>query len=290
MAAGTRGARGYAWVNWLVFYAFQPTAASRSYIERWGAEQVMLYSTIDAAFTWYFFFAGWTLSYAALLAIARTRAAHHAAARAAQASHEAEMRALRYQLNPHFLFNTLNLLAALIMDDRKDEADQTIVDLADMLRMMLDERHSDSVALSQELEWQKIYLGLEARRFEGRLNVEYRCDDAVRNELVPLLITQPLAENSIKHGLLTSGAMTVSIKAERQGSEVVISFANDMDESGNAKSTSGYGIGHANIKERLNLFYGPAATFVTTKAPGRFEAIIRFPAAKVNSASGMELR
>lgn len=267
----------YGALNWLVFYAVDPASIQQGYVERWGADQVMLYSTIDATFSWYFFFAGWTLAYAALLAMARSKAAHAQSMSAAITSHDAQMRALRYQLNPHFLFNTLNVLASLVMEDRKDDADQMIVDLAAMLRLMLDERASDFTTLEQELAWQRAYLELEARRFEGRMKVELFCDQETKQEPVPLLITQPLAENAVRHGLRNAGHVTVAISAKQKDGELVITFENEIDPVRTASASAGHGIGLSNIRERLALIYGSRAYVETSYANDRFRATIHLP-------------
>src|SRR5690606_40575321 len=113
----------------------------------------------------------------------------------------AELRSLRYQVNPHFLFNTLNSLSTLVMRSQPGEAERMILNLSKFYRTSLSADPLEDVALSEEVHLQNLYLDIEAVRFPERLKVEIDIPDELLGVLVPGLILQPLAENAIKHGV-----------------------------------------------------------------------------------------
>ena len=117
---------------------------------RWGYAAVFRYAVIDTSVSWFFFFGGWAILYLFLRTAARSSAAEHASA-------QAQLRALRYQINPHFLFNALNALAELVQTGRSDEADRMILDLSALLRRMLDDVDAvPDVSLAEEIDLQRL--------------------------------------------------------------------------------------------------------------------------------------
>ena len=186
---------------------------------------------------------------------------------------EARLDALQRQINPHFLFNTLNSIASLVR--RKPElAREMIVKLGNILRALLKE-HDSYLPLSEELKFTDDYLDIEVVRFGAdKLRVEKQIDERTLQVLVPSILLQPLIENSIKHGLeprLKGG--TVTLRSRLEGDRVRIEVANDGVGMGarpaSALSRAGAGIGMKNVRERLEVLYGNQASFSVVSNPGR---------------------
>jgi two-component system LytT family sensor kinase len=171
-------------------------------------------------------------------------------------AHSAQLRSLRYQLNPHFMFNTLNSVAALIAGERADQAEQMVETLADFLRASLALDPNDDLTLEKELELQSLYLSIESARFSDRLTVETRLAADVRDALVPSLILQPIVENAIKHGVARNPSpSTIRIEADRRGDRLEIEVSNAVPEKG-ARALGGTRVGLANVARRIALRYG----------------------------------
>ena len=186
---------------------------------------------------------------------------------------EARLDALQRQINPHFLFNTLNSIASLVR--RKPElAREMIVKLGNILRALLKE-HDSYLPLSEELKFTDDYLDIEVVRFGAdKLRVEKQIDERTLQVLVPSILLQPLIENSIKHGLeprLKGG--TVTLRSRLEGDRVRIEVADDGVGMGarpaSALSRAGAGIGMKNVRERLEVLYGNQASFSVVSNPGR---------------------
>ena len=184
-------------------------------------------------------------------------------------AHVAQIKALRYQLNPHFLFNTLNSIAALIGKRRSDDAERMLESLSDFLRSTLKMDSEKEIPLAKEIELQSLYLDIEKTRFPVRLQVSIDVPPALRDALVPNLITQPLVENSIKYGVARS--------SERVNLEIVAREVNGQlslqirDDGGNADGPTpqwGTRTGLRNVSERLSLHFGAAAKLTAGPRPG----------------------
>ena len=141
-----------------------------------------------------------------------------AALKAAALAQEAQLKMLRYQLNPHFLFNTLNAISTLILDNQNRTANHAVTRLSEFLRYTLDQDPMKKVTLRQELEALELYLGTERLRFGERLRLEYAIEDASLEALVPSLLLQPLLENSLKYAISTreQGGL-IRIESRRRG-------------------------------------------------------------------------
>ncbi len=194
--------------------------------------------------------------------------------RAAQLS---ELRALRYQLNPHFLFNTLNSLSALVMTGRRDEAEAMILNLATFYRSSLTSDPSGDVPLADEIAVQRLYLDIESVRFPDRLSVNIDVPEDLANAAVPGLILQPLVENAIKHGVARSTKpVAIHLSARVEGDQLILSVADDAP--GTARPAEGNGIGQTNVRDRLFARYGAAAVVETLPgATGGYVARLSFP-------------
>ena len=186
---------------------------------------------------------------------------------------EARLDALQRQINPHFLFNTLNSIASLVRV-KPEMARQMTVKLANILRALLKD-HDTYVPLSEELSFTDDYLDIEVVRFGAdKLRVEKEIDPRTLEVLVPSILLQPLIENSIKHGLeprLKGG--TVTLRSSMNGDRVLIEVADDGVGMGNRPASAlrrtGAGIGMKNVRERLEVLYGNQARFEVVSNPGR---------------------
>jgi len=186
---------------------------------------------------------------------------------------EARLDALQRQINPHFLFNTLNSIASLVRM-KPELARQMTVKLANILRALLKD-HDSYVPLSEELSFTDDYLDIEVVRFGAeKLRVMKEIDPRTLGILVPSILLQPLIENSIKHGLqprLNGG--TVILRSRLEGDRVLIEVADDGVGMGNrpasALNRDGAGIGMKNVRERLEVLYGNQARFSVESNPGR---------------------
>jgi two-component system LytT family sensor kinase len=186
---------------------------------------------------------------------------------------EARLDALQRQINPHFLFNTLNSIASLVRI-KPELARQMTVKLANILRALLKD-HDSTVPLSEELKFTDDYLDIEVVRFGAdKLRVEKEIDPRTLNILVPSILLQPLIENSIKHGLeprINGG--TVTLRSRLEGDHMTIEVEDDgvgiVNRPRTALNRSGAGIGMKNVQERLDVLYGNQARFSVVSNPGR---------------------
>lgn len=186
---------------------------------------------------------------------------------------QARLEALRTQLNPHFLFNTLNAVSALVERDPKGTR-RMIARLSDLLRYTLEESTEPEVPLDEELEMLGEYTELMQIRFQGRLGVTFEIEDAARRGLVPSLILQPILENAFKHGV--SGMVEqgrISVRAWRRDNDLVVVIADNGPGPGD-----GEGIGLSNTSARLEAMYGERAQVRLARgSTGGTEATIVLP-------------
>jgi hypothetical protein len=223
----------------------------------------------DGLVTWYFFFAAWASFYIAISSAARLRAAERRAAGAERDAQEAQLRALRYQVNPHFLFNTLNSLSSLVMARRDEEAEAMIVNLSAFFRSSLALDPSEDITLAQEIEFQQLYLDIEKARFPRRLKVRVDVPTDLRGARVPPLILQPLVENAIKHGVArTAEPVRLTVAAREEDARLILVVENDRGPAETAKDEHGTGVGLVNVCERLAARFGAEATCEHGPLPG----------------------
>ena len=213
-----------------------------------------------------------------IVAFEASREAERRALQFEIASREAELRALRAQIHPHFLFNSLNSINALIAT-KPEEARQLSVRLADFLRRSLTVGSREAIPLAEELDLAEQLLSIERVRFGDRLSHVVVADDAARACPVPPLVLQPLVENAVTHGIaqmLDGGE--VHIEAERRGEELRIAIVNPRDiESPGRKGT---GIGLQNVKRRLFALHGNAAEVRVVPGDSSFRVELRLPAGR----------
>ncbi|UCG87896.1 MAG: histidine kinase [Gemmatimonadota bacterium] len=192
----------------------------------------------------------------------RLRERELAATRLSAQLAQAQMQALRMQLNPHFLFNALNSIAMLVRDSKRDTAVDTLEGLGDLLRYVLEDSANQEVKLQHEIEFIRRYLAIEQIRFQDRLAVEIDADHDTLEALVPNLVLQPIVENAIRHG--TAGplaASTVTVAARTEGGSLRLSVVDDGPGFSSAPAgRGGTGLGIANTRKRLAQMYGERAS------------------------------
>lgn len=193
---------------------------------------------------------------------------------------EAQLENLRLQLQPHFLFNTLNTISSVMYEDVK-AADQMVTQLSDLLRLTLRASRTHEILLADELKITQLYLDLMQKRYEEKLRVRYAIDPALNDSLVPQLILQPLLENALRHGMKASGeAIDVSVEARRENGSLILKVADSGTGFGLAAPTAafGRGVGLSNIRDRLAQLYGDRQSFsIANRAGGGAEVALRLP-------------
>lgn len=221
---------------------------------------------LDIAVTWLFFFIGWSAFYIASQAQAAALGAQRRLADAEGAAQAAQVRALRYQVNPHFLFNTLNSLSSLVMTGRTDRAETMLLALSTFFRTSLSLDPSADVSLSEEIALQRLYLDIEMARFPDRLTVEIDVPPELEHCRLPALLLQPIIENAIKYGVSKSRkAILIRIQARHLDNHcLVVEVSNRLKHGGKdelpAATHEGTGLGLANVCQRLEARWGNRAS------------------------------
>ncbi|HYY59057.1 MAG TPA: histidine kinase [Pyrinomonadaceae bacterium] len=182
---------------------------------------------------------------------------------------QAQLQALRLQLQPHFLFNALNTISTVIYEDVR-LADRMIARLSDLLRLALRNSSAQEVTLQEELEFLNLYLELMRARFEERLVVHFHVEPEAEKALVPQLILQPLVENSIRHAALpASGTVMIDVSARRSNGALLLEVSdNGPGIRKERQAVTGDGIGLSNTAERLSQLYGSEHRFSLQSSPG----------------------
>ncbi|MFW2831225.1 sensor histidine kinase [Sphingomonas sp. ID0503] len=194
---------------------------------------------------------------------------------------QARLTALRFQINPHFLFNTLNSISSLVVTDRPEEAELMIDRLAEFLRASLSSESQEMVPLGEELATIDAYIEIETVRFGDRLGYEVDCPPGLSEVMVPSFILQPLVENAVKYAVAASPAgATIRVSAWREDGTLRIAIVDDG--LGVPEHREGYastGLGVDNVRERLVAVFGKEATLATRKLDPGFEALLCMPVA-----------
>jgi hypothetical protein len=259
----------FAAFNYFMFYVYAPLDAASMRDPRWAGMdplEMAIKTIAETSLSWYFLYAAWSALYVALSFAAQLRAADRRAAVLEREAQDAQLRALRYQINPHFLFNTLNSLSSLVLSQRTDTAERMIMNLSTFFRTTLSADPTADVSLEEEIKLQRLYLDIEQIRFPDRLRIEVDVPEPLLSARVPVLLLQPVVENAVKYGVARSrAAVTIRIVAFEEAGRLHIKVKDDgevpgelpsEDDGGAGAST---GVGMRNVCDRLVARYGVQA-------------------------------
>ena len=223
----------------------------------------------------------WSAFCSAILYAAQLQERERSLLQAQVLAREAELKMLRYQINPHFLFNTLNAVSALIVTGQTMAADAMISKLARFFRNALSRESTAKVTLTEELRVQLEYLNIELTRFPDRLSWSTHIEPGLDKALVPHLILQPLFENAIKHGVARSSApVELQLSAARSSGQLILTLGNEAKTvrlKPDLQGAAGEGVGLENVARRLENFYGSEAALSVVQREGRFTVELRLP-------------
>jgi two-component system LytT family sensor kinase len=274
LAAGLAigGSLLWAVVNTLVFYAYKPVMPFK------GSSTELLIAALFNVTGMIWSFIAWC---AVVFAMGYDEEVREKTLRLVQTqalAAESQNQMLRYQINPHFLFNTLNALSSLILQKDTERAEKVVLSLSKFLRVSLEKDPRDKISLADEIETQRQYLPIEEIRFGDRLRFEEATPADLADALVPSLILQPLVENAVKYGVARStGPVRVTIAAEAHDGRLRVTVADDGAHDIDADPVR-LGVGLENVRRRLEALYGDAGRL--TCGPGAergFTAAIELP-------------
>ncbi len=254
--AAVPASAAYAALNYTFFYLLNPLDAMQ-----WDDTRELDFAkaVIESSFGWYWFFCAWAAFYLALRYASEVRNAERRLAAWRAEAQSAQIRALRYQVNPHFLFNTLNSLSTLILKQRTDDAEKMLLNLSKFLRKTLTGDPEEPITLAEELEHQRLYLEVEKARFGERLNFEFRLAPGTETLFVPPMILQPIIENAIKYAVApTHGHVDITIDARERHDRLEI-IVSDTGTTAPGPLDNGLGTGLRNVRARLAAAHGNAA-------------------------------
>ncbi len=288
----------YSALNWFVFEALAPPphvrtrpAAPSPAIANTPPETVdvgrppehemsAFKSIAENAANGYFFVVAWAALFLSLRYAGEVRVLERRSADLRAAAQNAELRALRYQVNPHFLFNTLNSLSSLILTGKREQSERMILNLATFFRTSLSGDPTEDVSLAEEIALQRLYLDIEAVRFRDRLLIQIDLPQGLAAAQVPGLILQPLIENAVKHGVSRSvRPVTVRVSAAERENRLVLRVDNSTVEGPCDQGRSeGNGVGLRNVRDRLAARFGDEGRCVWgSPEPGRFVVELTMP-------------
>jgi len=238
----------------------------------------------DIALGRYFLLLAWAALYLALGYAETARAAERREGEYRRAAKSAELRSLRYQVNPHFLFNTLNSLSALVLTGKTAAAETMIQTISTFYRRSLAGDPTADVPLAEEIRLQRLYLEIETVRFPERLKTRFDISEDLESACVPGMILQPLVENSVKHAVATlARPVTITLAAREEHGRLVLTVSDDgpgtpHDPGASRPSAGGgCGIGLQNVRDRLAARFGSEASVVSGATGTGYATIIRFP-------------
>jgi len=279
-------AAGYLWLQTRA-YIYSGWIESTKEMKDWhekAGEAAELYQTVSYMETFtsaWTVMVAWSILYFFIKYYQIFQEVQKSALKSAAMAHEAQLKMLRYQLNPHFLFNTLNAISTLILEKQTEPANRMVTRLSSFLRYSLDNDPMQKITLEQELVALKLYLDIEKVRFEERLNLDLDIGDQASQALIPSLLLQPLVENAVKYGIARSeqgGGLRIAARV----------FAGDLllelsDDGPGVELVDGLipnatGVGLRNTRERLQELYGSKHSFrLSETSPHGLTVNIRIP-------------
>lgn len=258
----------YSLANYLVFYRFAPL---------WGPYSWREGLLVAEGGAWVLLL--WTTLYFAIQAYGEAYAARLKLAEASQAELRARYQTLTAQTRPHFLFNALNSISALILGREPARAEAVLLALSGLLRATLEADAKPWVRLEEELCNIRKYLWIEGARFAERLNYVETVPSECLSVRVPALILLPLAENVIRHGVShCSSPVTLTLSAALEAGRLVVEIRDDARPDAGARETPGAGVGQANVRQRLAILHGADAALACGAAAPGYVARVSLPA------------
>lgn len=223
----------------------------------------------------------WSALYFAIKSYQAFQDVRESALTSAAQAHEAQLKMLRYQLNPHFLFNTLNAISTLVLEQNTELANRMVTKLSSFLRFSLDNDPMQRITLAAEIKALELYLDIEKVRFEDRLNLQLTIDDAAKDALIPSLLLQPLIENAVKYGIARAeGGGKLVISAKVFAGDLLLELSDDGPgcELVDGAIPNAKGVGLRNTRERLATIYGNTHSIrLTNTHPHGLTIHIRIP-------------
>jgi len=288
------GAAAFAWlhVRTAIYERwFESAAETKAYYEKLGeaAELYWKVSYMETITIAWVVMLAWSALYFGIKYYQLFQEVQKSALRSAAMAHEAQLKMLRYQLNPHFLFNTLNAISTLILERQTGDANRMVTRLSSFLRHSLDNDPMKLVTLEQEIAALRLYLDIEKVRFEERLTLELDIEDAAAHALIPSLLLQPLVENAIKYGIARAEeGGTLRISARVFAGDLLLQLSDDGPGAqlvdGEIPGASGVGL--RNTRERLAELYGGRHAFrLSPTEPHGLTVDIRIPFESTSSSA-----
>jgi len=245
--------------------AIFPRAADLTVYKVWLGFVSWVFTTLPFGVGVYFALVGIQHSF---FYFAQARERETQAARLAAQLSEARLGALRMQLNPHFLFNSLNAITVLVRDGNTADASRMLELLSGVLRQVLQTDRGHETSLAEELDFLERYLAIEQVRFSDRLRPRVEIDASIARAAVPRFLLQPLVENALRHGIARRGdAGLVEVAGRREGETLVLTVRDDGPGLEEMAGSAG-GVGLSNTRQRLEALYGARASLVVTNAEG----------------------
>ena len=270
--------RGFIYNSW-----FQKSKDMEDWAEKMGEAAQMLEKIyfIENFFSAWLPMLAWSMLYFGIKYYQLFQEVQKSALKSAAMAHEAQLKMLRYQLNPHFLFNTLNAISTLILEQQTELANRMVTRLSSFLRYSLDNDPMQKITLEQELAALKLYLDIEKVRFEERLSLELDIGEEASQALIPSLLLQPLVENAIKYGIARAEeGGCIRIAAKVFAGDLLLELSDDGPgvELVDGMIPDANGVGLRNTQERLMELYGNQHSFrLSETSPHGLTVNIRIP-------------
>jgi two-component sensor histidine kinase len=275
---GASYAAGLLWMSARATIFYQVFEEQRKAHEKGGME---LFSYFDGAMSAFWVMLVWSGLYFGIKYYMLLQEEKQRGLKVAAMAHEAQLKMLRYQLNPHFLFNTLNAISTLILDKDTKLANAMVTRLSRFLRYTLDSDPMQKVTVLEEIEALKLYLDIEKVRFDDRLRLHFNVEADAETALVPSLLLQPLVENAIKYAITQSiNGGSIAISAKLFGSDLLLVVADDGPglDLKHGRMPKGGGVGVSNCRERLKELYDDEQSFrLSPTDPHGLTISIRLP-------------
>ena len=264
-----------AFFHQLVHWEFLSIINERTW--SWRRDQFKFKSYLFYNYTWSLFYMTWLLGYFAITNYFKFLREAIATAEARTQAHAAQLAMLRYQINPHFLFNTLNSVSSLVLSKENDKAEEMIERLSRFLRFSLDNDPETMISLQEEFEILEEYLAIEKIRFDNKLEYEIQIEGDIQDCVVPSLILQPAIENALKHAIaVMKRSGIISVRARKEDNKLILNVTDNGP--GYHPRQVQLGVGMRNIMDRIEGLYGSKGSIdVVRPETGGVEVVVTIP-------------